>query len=207
VVPWWRIIFEYKRFKLDEENRLKNAMVLEKEVINQKPLKEEIRKENTKEKEIMAAEIITTNVKKEPINIVLKWDKKRDIKVKPTKKVDDYEEVPEPEIIKENGEYKVIKGTPDSEIQLEIRKVDPVITIPKDLSCPEDKISEEEAIEELCCHGDAMGNLTDTFDGKMVGGDMALKVKILRNREKNIERIPFKEKKVSWGSILRQTLN
>jgi hypothetical protein len=60
---------------------------------------------------------------------------------------------------------------------------------------PEKKISKEDMMEELCCHGNSMGNLTDAFDGKMVGVDMALKAKILRDREKPVERIPFKEKK------------
>jgi hypothetical protein len=133
--------------------------------------------------------------KKETLAFNFGISDKRNIEVKPTKKVDDFEEVPEPVIIKEKGEYKIIKETPDSEIQLELRKDNPVITIPKDLSCPKDKLSEEEAIEELYCHGDAMGNLTDAFEGKMVEEDMALKAKILRDREKHIERIPFKEKK------------
>jgi hypothetical protein len=48
-----------------------------------------------------------------------------------------------------------------------------------------------------------MGNLTDAIEDKMVGGDLALKAKVLRDREKHIERIPFKEKK-SWRSISRQ---
>jgi hypothetical protein len=33
VVPWWRIIFEYKRFKLDEEKSLKEAVTDEKKVV------------------------------------------------------------------------------------------------------------------------------------------------------------------------------
>jgi hypothetical protein len=70
--------------------------------------------------------------------------------VKPVKKIDDNEEVPEPKIIKEGGEYKVVKETLESEIQFELRKKDPVITIPKDLSCSKEKKSREEEMEKLC---------------------------------------------------------
>jgi hypothetical protein len=40
-----------------------------------------------------------------------------------------------------------------------------------------------------------MGALTDAFEGKMVGGDCSLKAKVLRDREKYNEKIPFKERK------------
>jgi hypothetical protein len=141
-------------------------------------------------------EVGETEVKKKvPLAFNFGMSDRRNIEVKPVKKVDDFEEVPDPKIIEEDGEYKIIRETPLTEIQLELRKDDPVIPIPKDLNCPEKKTSKKDTIEEPCCHGDAMGNLTDAFEGKMVGGDLALKAKVLRDREKYIERIPFKEKK------------
>jgi hypothetical protein len=54
-------------------------------------------------------------------------------------------------------------------LELELDKDDPIVPIPKDLSCPEKKVSKEDLIEELCCHGEAIGTLTDAFEGKMVG--------------------------------------
>jgi hypothetical protein len=111
------------------------------------------------------------------------------------KKVDDFEEVPNPEIVKENGEYKIIEKTPLTDVQIELQKDDPIIPLPKDLSCPEKKVTKEEKIEELCCHGEAMGNFIDAFEGKLVEGDLSLKAKVLREREKYNEKIPFKEKR------------
>jgi hypothetical protein len=40
--------------------------------------------------------------------------------VKSVKKIVDNEEIPEPKIVKDEGEYNVIKETPESEIQLEL---------------------------------------------------------------------------------------
>jgi hypothetical protein len=37
---------------------------------------------------------------------------------------------------------------------LKLDEDDPIVPIPKDLSCPEKKISKEDVIEELCCHGE-----------------------------------------------------
>jgi hypothetical protein len=44
-------------------------------------------------------------------------------------------------------------------------------------ACPEKKVSKEDMIEELCCHGKAMGNLIDTFEGNW-WGDLSLKAKV-----------------------------
>jgi hypothetical protein len=60
------------------------------------------------------------NVRKEPINIVFESGRKRDIDVKVKKKVDDYEEILEPKIIKESREYKIVREIPLTEIQLEL---------------------------------------------------------------------------------------
>jgi hypothetical protein len=65
-------------------------------------------------------------------------------------------------------------------------------------------VSEEDRIEELCCHGDAMGKLDDALDENIMEGDMLLKAKIIKDREKHIERIPFKEKKDKLENILKQ---
>jgi hypothetical protein len=37
------------------------------------------------------------------------------------------------------------------------------------------KITKEEMIEKIACHGDAMDKLSDSVDESMVGGDMSLK--------------------------------
>jgi hypothetical protein len=84
--------------------------------------------------------------KKEPLAFSFGASDKRSIEVSPRKKVDDREEVPEPEIIKENDEYKVIRKIPLTDVQIELRKDDPVIPISKDLSCPEKKKKEEDKI-------------------------------------------------------------
>jgi hypothetical protein len=93
----------------------------------------------------------------------------RNIEVIPVKKVDDYDCIPEPEIVKEEGEYKIVRRTALTETQLKLDEDDPIVPIPKDISCPEKKISKEDIIEELCYHGEAMGSLTDAFEGEMVG--------------------------------------
>jgi hypothetical protein len=96
----------------------------------------------------------------------------RNIEVIPVKKIDDYECNPEPEIIKEDGEYRIIRKISLTETQLKLDEDDPIVPIPKDLSCPEKKVTKEEIIEELCCHGEAMGTLTDAFEGEMVGANV-----------------------------------
>jgi hypothetical protein len=78
---------------------------------------------------------------------------------------------------------------------LELKKDDPIIAIPKDFSCPEKKISKEVRIEEMCCHGEAMGKLDDALDKNMMGRDISLTAKIIKDRERHIERIQFEERK------------
>jgi hypothetical protein len=138
VVPWWRIIFEYKRFKIDEEKSIKEANVVVEKEFNQR-LKQ-------KEEEIVNERKVSvdTVIRKEPINIVFKKERRSEIDVMPKKKVDDWEEIPEPEIVKENDEYKVVRKTPLTDVQIELRKDDPVIPIPKDVSCSEKKEKKED---------------------------------------------------------------
>jgi hypothetical protein len=72
-------------------------------------------------------------------------------------------------------------------------KDDPVIEIPKDLNFrgPRYKKTEEEIKEELTCHDDTMDELKEAYDDKMIGGDMSLKSKILRERNDYNERKTF----------------
>jgi hypothetical protein len=137
---------------------------------------------------------VVESKKKEPLIFTFGTSNKKSIEVVVKKKVDDLEIIPDPEIIKENGEYKVLEKIPLTEVQIELQKDDPVIPIPADLSSPEKKVSKEDVIEDLCCHAEAMGILVDAFGEKMVGGDLSLKAKVLRDREKYNEKIPFKEK-------------
>jgi hypothetical protein len=81
-----------------------------------------------------------------------------------------------------------------------------VIPIPEDLSCPEKKVSKEDVIVELCCHGKAMGILVDAFGEKMEGGDLSLKEKVLRDREKYNKRSILKKKERSLMSISKLML-
>jgi hypothetical protein len=141
----------------------------------------------------VASRVESTYTKKEPINIVVKYKEQRNIEVRPTKKVIDNEVIPERKII--YNIYKVIKDNPEPEILLELRRDDPIIAIPKDLSCTKNKVSKEDMIEEMCCHGEAMRKLDDAVDENMMGGDMSLKTKIIYGRKKHLEKISFEEKK------------
>jgi hypothetical protein len=58
-------------------------------------------------------------------------------------------------------------------------------------------------MEEKICHGAAMGDLDSTVDDSMLGGEMALKTKILKGKEKYYERKPFKEKKDKLKKIFQ----
>jgi hypothetical protein len=49
------------------------------------------------------------------------------------------------------------------------------------------KITTEEKIEEAICYGEAMGSMKNSIDNSMVEIDMALKDKLLNNREKHYE--------------------
>jgi hypothetical protein len=98
---------------------------------------------------IMGQEVINLNVvietpkeekKKEPYRFLFDETKQRNIEMMAIKKVVDNEEIPEPKIIKENGEYKVVKEIPDSEKAMELLKNDPVIKRPEDLRCEERKL-------------------------------------------------------------------
>jgi hypothetical protein len=111
--------------------------------------------------------------------------------VKVVQKIDEKAKVPDPKIVKENDNYVVIKEEHDSELMKILLEDDPIIEIPKDLSFSERKITKEERMEELTCHGDAMDELKDSVEDTMVGRDMSLKNKILRDRED----LSFSEKK------------
>jgi hypothetical protein len=50
--------------------------------------------------------------KKKPLAFSFGASNMRNIEVNPVKKIDDYETVPEPEIVKEEGEYKIIRKNP-----------------------------------------------------------------------------------------------
>jgi DNA-directed RNA polymerase subunit H (RpoH/RPB5) len=54
------------------------------------------------------------------------------IEVLPVKKIDDFEYVPGPEIVKEEGEYKIIRKISLTETQLKLDEDDPIVPIPKD---------------------------------------------------------------------------
>jgi hypothetical protein len=77
----------------------------------------------------------TDKKKKEPFNFVFNEVKQKNIQVKATKIVKDDEIVPEPKIIKEKGNYIIVKETPDSEEMKGLKKDDPVIKMTQDLSC------------------------------------------------------------------------
>jgi hypothetical protein len=53
-----------------------------------------------------------------------------------------------------------------------------------DLSCNKKKVMKEEIMEEAVCHGESMANLDSTIDDLMLGGDTALKTKLLKDKEK-----------------------
>jgi hypothetical protein len=61
---------------------------------------------------------------------------------------------------------------------------DPVMMIPKEFAYVKKEATEEEKLEEKCCHGDAMGNLSsESNDSKMLGGDRSLKNFLVEAKE------------------------
>jgi hypothetical protein len=126
--------------------------------------------------------------KKNPLNFVFNEVKQKIIEVKVAKKDIDNEVVPEPKIIA-NGGILILKEAKDMfRERKELMEDDPVIKMPEDLSCLERKVKKEEKVEELTCHGDAIGELKNSVDESMVDGDMSLKGKIIKDRGKNIEK-------------------
>jgi hypothetical protein len=62
-------------------------------------------------------------------------------------------------------------------------------------------------IEKISCHRDAMGILPDSIDEAMVGGDMSLKEKIVKDRKTHIERKSFEEKRNTSKDSSKLMLN
>jgi hypothetical protein len=142
--------------------------------------------------------------KKEPLQFVFKELKQKNIEVKIAQKIDSNEIISDPKIEKVDVKYVIIKEKNSvSKLIEELQKDDTIIKISEDLSCSARKVTKEERIEELTCYGDAMGKLEDAIGDKMVGGDMSLKNKILRDREKYKEKKTFKERKEKLETHLK----
>jgi hypothetical protein len=203
VVPWWRIIFEFKRFQLDKKEKEKEKAVIIESKRNESNLLESIKLVADLNKKGKSAEsMISANYKSEenisskeqieipkrkPIelsNLIMNNQKeiprgnapKKEIEVDVKCKIDGKKEIPIPIIKEKVGKFEVIAQDQLS-VNLFVKKyeVDPVYKMPEDLSCKPRKISKEEEMEEAVCFGNAMGTLEEAFHEKMLPDDIYLK--------------------------------
>jgi hypothetical protein len=80
------------------------------------------------------------------------------------------------------------------ESRIEINADKSLEKIKNNLYCELRKISKEERLEEICCHGEEMGSLRDKIDENMLGGDYSRKAKNMKERSRLVEMKTFREK-------------